>query len=304
MLDVCLLGTSGMMPLPGRYLTSALLRFNGSSLLIDAGEGTQVAIRSCGWSMNPIDTILITHFHGDHISGIGGLLLSMANSDRKDPVRIIGPKGLKDVIRCLLVIAPSLPFALEYTELEEPIETFAIKGMNITAFRVYHNVTCYGYSIEVPRGGEFFPEKAKALNIPLKYWNPLQKGNTVEDPDNGQVYTPDMVLGEKRKGIKVTYCTDSRPVDRIRECAEGSDLFICEGMYGDTEKAADAKEKKHMTMQEGAYLASDAHVRELWFTHYSPSMTHPEHYIGEIRKIFPSAKASKDGRWKTINFED
>ena len=124
MLDVCLLGTSGMMPLPGRWLTSLMTRFGGSSLLIDCGEGTQVAIREKGWSVNPIDTICFTHYHGDHISGLPGLLLSMGNSDRTEPVTLMGPKGLERVVTSLRVIAPGLPFPLKYVEFSKSRTNF------------------------------------------------------------------------------------------------------------------------------------------------------------------------------------
>ena len=112
MLDVCLLGTSGMMPLPRRALTALMTRYNGSSLLIDCGEGTQVSIREKGWSMHGIDTICITHVHGDHISGLPGLLLSMGNAERKLPLTIVGPRGVKKVVEALLIIAQGLPFEI------------------------------------------------------------------------------------------------------------------------------------------------------------------------------------------------
>ena len=160
MLDVCLLGTSGMMPLPGRWLTSLMTRLGGSSLLIDCGEGTQVAVREKGWSVNPIDTICFTHFHGDHISGLPGLLLSMGNSDRKEPVTLIGPKGLEKVVNSLRIVAPGLPFPIQFKELSQKEEDIEVNGYHLRAFRVNHNVVCYGYTITVPRGGKFFLEKA------------------------------------------------------------------------------------------------------------------------------------------------
>ena len=117
MLDVCLLGTSGMMPLPGRWLTALMTRLNGSSLLIDCGEGTQIAIKEKGWSFHSIDVICFTHYHGDHISGLPGLLLSMGNAERTEPVTVIGPKGLERVVNALRVIAPELPFEIRFVEL-------------------------------------------------------------------------------------------------------------------------------------------------------------------------------------------
>lgn len=301
MLDVCLLGTGGMMPLPGRYLTSLMTRLNGSSLLIDCGEGTQVSIREKGWSVHDIDMICFTHYHGDHIGGLPGLLLSMGNADRTEPVTLIGPKGLARVVNALRVIAPELPFALEFIELSEKEEVIQKKDYQIEAFRVNHNVTCYGYTLQVKRAGRFDVEKAKKNGIEMKYWNRLQKGEILELPD--RTLTPDMVLGGQRKGIKLTYCTDTRPVPMIEEHAREADLFICEGMYGEEDKMQKAVEHKHMTFQEAAKLAKAAGVRELWLTHYSPSLIRPEEYMEKVRKIFPAAKAGKDRKSILLEFD-
>ena len=290
------------MPLPYRWLTSLMTRFNGSSLLIDCGEGTQIAIQKQGWSFKQIDTILFTHYHADHISGLPGILLAMANAERTEPLQLVGPKGLERVVGGLRVIAPELPFPLIFTELREKEETFVLHGYHITAFRVRHNTICYGYVLEIPRAGKFDAERARAAGIPLKFWNPLQKGQTVTGED-GVVYTPDMVLGESRKGLKVTYTTDTRPTPEIPAHAAGSDLFICEGMYGEAEKLAKAKEHKHMTMQEAAFLAKEADAAQLWLTHYSPSTMHPTWYLEEIQAIFPAARMPKDGTSLTLRFE-
>lgn len=301
MLDVCLLGTSGMMPLPGRWLTALMTRYNGSSLLIDCGEGTQISIREKGWSFHSIDIICFTHYHGDHISGLPGLLLSMGNAERREPVTLIGPRGLERVVNALRVIAPELPFELKFIELTTPEAGFEINGYHIKAFQVKHNVICYGYSIMIKRGGRFYPEQALARGIPQKYWNKLQKGETIRE--DGIVYTPDMVLGPERKGIKLTYCTDTRPTKLITENAASSDLFICEGMYGEQEKDSKAKEYKHMTFQEAAKIAKAARVKEMWLTHYSPSLIRPEDYINEARQIFANTKPGRDRKSITLEFD-
>lgn len=302
MLDVCLLGTSGMMPLPGRCLTSLMTRYNGSSLLIDCGEGTQVSIRIKGWSVHGIDTICFTHFHADHISGLPGLLLSMGNSDRTKPVTLIGPKGLEKIVNNLRCIAPELPFDLKFIELEDKIQTIDINGYKITAFKVNHNVVCYGYTIDIERGGKFHVEKAMENNIPQKFWSLLQKGNEVQE--NGVVYTPDTVLGPPRKGIKVTYCTDSRPTQSILDNAKDSALFICEGMYGEKDKQTKAKEHKHMTFYEAAKIAATAQVGQLWLTHFSPSMAKPEMFLDDVREIFNNTIIPKDRRSVALEFDN
>lgn len=302
MLDVCLLGTAGMMPLPNRWLTALMLRYNGSSLLIDCGEGTQIAMREARVNFKPIDVLCITHFHADHISGLPGFLLTMGNAERTEPLTIIGPKGLQRVVSALRTIAPELPFEIKCIELNEADEYIEMNGYYIHAFKVKHNVVCYGYSIEIKRSGKFSVEKAKEQNIPMKFWNPLQKGNIVEE--DGVVYKPEMVLGPARKGIKLTYCTDSRPLDSIVEAAKDSDLFICEGMYAEKEKIAKARQYKHMTFYEAAEMAKRANVKEMWLTHFSPSLVRGEDYMPAVRKIFGNSYLGKDGKTVELKFQE
>ena len=291
MLDICLLGTGGMMPLPYRWLTSMMARCDGSSLLIDCGEGTQIALKEKGWSPKPIDIICFTHYHADHISGLPGLLLTL-----------VGPRGLERVVSALRMIAPELPFELRFVELTEPREHLRFGPYHIDAYRVNHNVVCYGYAISIPRKGRFDVERAKAQNIPMKLWNRLQKGETIEG--KGVRYTPDMVLGPARRGLKVVYCTDTRPVPVIAEYAKEADLFICEGMYGEEGKEAKAREYKHMTFYEAARLAKEAQPKALWLTHYSPSLTRPDEYIDKVRQIFPATIAAKDGKTAELEFDE
>ncbi len=302
MIDVCLLGTGGMMPLPYRYLTAMMARYNGKSILIDCGEGTQIAMKQKGWSPKPIDVICFTHFHADHISGLPGMLLTMGNAERTEPLLIIGPKGLEKVVGALRMIAPELPFELRFHELSQPFEQIDMGDYRIEAFRVNHNVICYGYNLIVERAGRFQVEKAKALGLPVQLWNPLQKGNVVEF--EGKTYTPDMVMGSPRKGIKVTYCTDTRPTRSIEENAAHADLFICEGMYGEPDKQQKAREHKHMTFYEAANLAKAAEVSQMWLTHYSPSLPWPDQYLPQVTKIFPKAITAKDGQTIELDFEE
>ena len=302
MIDVCLLGCGGMMPLPYRWLTALMVRYNGSSLLIDCGEGTQIALREKGWSFKPIDVICFTHYHGDHISGLPGLLLTMGNAERTEPLTLIGPKGLERVVSSLRVIAPELPFPIQYVEIQGSEQEFAINGYRLRAFKVNHSVPCYGYTLELDRAGRFDAQRAKEQEIPLKLWSRLQKGEIIEE--DGKTYTPDMVLGPSRKGLKLTYTTDTRPTESIERNAAGSDLFICEGMYAEPEKQKNAEENRHMMFREAAQLAKKAQVKEMWLTHYSPSLVKPEPYMDEIREIFPGAKPGKDGKTAVLMFEE
>ena len=302
MLELCLLGCGGMMPLPNRKLTSLMARYNGSSILIDCGEGTQVAIREKGWSFKPRDVICFTHYHADHISGLPGLLLTLGNAQREEPLLMIGPRGLEKVVNALRVIAPDLPFSIEFRELTEKEEVVEVCGLRIRAFRVNHNVVCYGYNLEIDRPGKFDPEKAKVNQVEMKYWSRLQKGEVIELSD--RTLTSDLVLGPARKGIKCTYTTDTRPTRLIRQNAFRADLFICEGMYGEPDKQDKAREYKHMTFREAARLARDAEAARLWLTHYSPSLVRPEDYLKDVRKIFPETCLGKDGKTTELHFEE
>ena len=302
MLDICLLGTGGMMPLPYRFLTSMMARYNGQSILIDCGEGTQVAMKEKGWSPKPIDVICFTHFHADHISGLPGMLLTMGNAERTEPLLLVGPKGLSRVVASLRVIAPELPFEIECMEMTLPEHVIRFDGFRIEAFKVNHNVPCYGYSICIDRIGKFQIDKAVALGIEKKYWNRLQHGVTIES--GTMTLLPEMVLGPARKGLKVTYCTDTRPTEGIVSHAAGSDLFICEGMYGEPDKKAKARENKHMTFYEAAEMARRAGVSRLWLTHYSPSLNRPEEFLADVRKIFKDAEVCRDGKTVELLFED
>ena len=228
--------------------------------------------------------------------------LTMGNAERTEPLLLIGPRGLTKVVASLRVIAPELPFEVKCIEITENAQTFSFEGFRLEAFRVNHNVLCYGYSMVIDRAGRFDKDRAMEQEIPMKFWSRLQKGETLEE--NGRVFTPDMVLGAERKGLKVTYSTDTRPTESIRQNSKGSDLLILEGMYGEPDKLVKAREHKHMTMYEAAKIAKEAEVPKLWLTHYSPSMTRPEEFMEDVRKIFPATYAAKDGWTMELKFDE
>jgi ribonuclease Z len=327
MIDVCLLGTGGMMPLPDRWLTSLLVRINGRMILIDCGEGTQIPVNMAGWGFKSIDTVLFTHYHADHVAGLPGLLLTLGNSGREDPLILAGPPGLNNVVRGLTVVSPELPYELRLVELPDSencelntslaIDTNnsdsiiieensnfnrnnILNNVTVRSIPVDHGMPCLAYSVDLKRHGEFSVVNAKRLKVPVNLWNHLQRGETVTMGD--RVVKPEMVLGEQRKGIKVSYCTDTRPIAGLVDFVRDSDLFICEGMYGDDEDTVKAAEKKHMMFSEAADLAMRGNVKELWLTHYSPSLTEPEQYLDAARLIFSNTLTGKDLLIRTIKY--
>ncbi|MBQ9940820.1 MAG: ribonuclease Z [Clostridia bacterium] len=301
MLDVSLLGTAGTMPLKHRRLSSAYFRLNGKGLLMDCGEGTQVALRECGYNFKPCGVICFTHFHADHISGLPGFLLSMGNEGRTEPVTVIGPAGVEEIVNSLLIIAPELPFEVKFIPVLQSVEYIDIDGYHITAFRVKHNVNCYGYRLDIRRPGKFNTQKAKQNGVPLEAWSTLQKNpSAVID---GRIYTADMVLDSEREGISVTYCTDTRPCTNLTQQATFCDLLICEGMYGDDDKLDKAQKSMHMTFREACETASFADAKRLWLTHFSPSLSHPEEFEDFAKSLFPHAEIGFDGLSDTIKFK-
>jgi len=306
MLDAALLGTGGMMPLPGRFLTSLLLRFGGRLVMVDCGEGTQITLKQLGWGYKNLDAICFTHFHADHIAGLPGLLLTVGNSGREEPITLIGPPGMGYVARSLCIIAQEVPFEINIVEL--PFErgaapkSMTLGNYEISALPLDHRIPCFAYAFEFKRAGRFDTEKAQRNNVPIQVWNRLQKYETVTL--EGVEYTPDMVLGPPRTPIKLSYCTDTRPVKELPEFIKGSDLFICEGLYGEPDMLEKTAAHKHMIFQEAAGIAKAGCADELWLTHFSPAMMYPEQFINAARSVFPNSYAGKDRMNKTISYKD
>lgn len=303
MVDVCLAGTGGMMPLKNRWLTCCYMEYNGKAILIDCGEGTQIALTEAECKLSKLETLFITHFHADHISGLPGLLLSLGNYSKKTPLKIYGPKGLAGIVNNLCCICGKLPYEIQITEFPTNVKTeFSVPEIDemiaVTSFPLKHTVPCLGYSLVFSRKPVFNPEKAESLGIPKLMWSRLHKGEQVEI--DGKIYTTDMVTDGERKPVKVTYATDTRPVDAIADNGFRSDLLICEGMYGDDENADSMKEKGHMLFSDALRIADDAEAERLWLTHYSPAMTNPSVYEKYVSRRSPRAVISHDGQKITL----
>jgi ribonuclease Z len=313
MVDVALLGTGGGMPMPKRFLSSLLINYKGRKVLIDCGEGTQVSMRMLAWGFKSIDVICITHSHSDHTVGLPGLLATIGNSGRLDPITLIGPKGIGDIVNGLRVIIPRIPYGLNIIEAPENACDFKIttQGLiatennheiSISALELEHSTPCLGYSIYINRKPRFEIEKALENNVPKNLWNILQSGNAVMFEGNN--YDPEMVLGDERPGIKISYITDTRPIEAITGFISGSDLFICEGTYGDEVNLEKVKLNKHMTFSEAAELAREGNVKELILTHFSPSMTEPEEFFDRASSVFKNTLIGRDRMVKTLAFKN
>jgi len=296
------------MPLPNRHLTSVLLRREGELFLFDCGEGTQVSLRRLNLRWKKISVIFISHMHADHVTGIPGLLMLSSQVDRDDPLYIIGPPRIAEYIESSRrVLDMYINYEIIVQEITSPGIVYKGDGFHVRCFPLSHTKPCYGYTLEEEmRPGEFFPQKAKDLNIPMgKLWGKLQKGETVKT-DDGRVITPQEVVGAERSGRKFSFVTDTLAIPEISTHVIGSDLFICEGMFS-REIAEDAHAKKHMTAEEAAKTAAaSAGIKKLALIHYSPRYTEFElkQILAEAKDIFPDTVLCRDRMVFPIEYAD
>jgi len=298
--EMCLLGTGGTLPIPERALSSLYVRVNGRAMLIDCGEGTQVGIRRLGWGFKCLDAICLTHFHGDHCTGLAGLLLSLEKAGREEPIDIYGPAGLKRVVEGLCVIVPRLGYTVRLHEFPSLGMEFEVNELKIRAFPLDHGIPCYGYRIHLPRAGAFDPEKAKVLKVPVEEWKRLQAGESVRVGIHK--VSPGDVMGPERKGITFVFATDTRPCETLHKYAPGADLLILEGMYADEEKMPLAVKNHHMLFREAAEIAAEAGAERLILTHFSTSLETPEEEIDAAKSVFEETECGRDGMVITLRY--
>ncbi len=305
-LEVFVLGTSGMMPLPGRFLTSALVRREGELFLFDCGEGTQISLKMLNLKWKKISSIFISHMHADHVTGLPGMLMLSSQVDRSEPLTIYGPKKLHEYIHATRKM---LDMYINYEIIVKPVEEGIVVDTpeyTIEAFNLDHTKPCVGYSLtEKDRPGIFHPEKAEALGVPKgPAWSSLQKGKPVEAAD-GSVVTSDMVMGPPREGRKFSYVTDTLYLPSIASHVENSDLLLCEGMFDDS-LLESAREKKHMSASQAATIARDGKVHSLGLFHFSPRYTNRElnQLKKEAREIFPDTFLARDRQVIEIGLKD
>ena len=306
MIDIKLLGCGGGMPTPDRYLSSLLINYRGRKILIDCGEGTQVSMKIANSGFKSIDYICITHIHGDHIIGLPGILSTIGNSGRLEPLTIIGPVGIKEAVEVFRVIVKELPYEIKI--IEAPKEDIIVnnnyisKDIIISTVEVDHSSTCIAYSFYIKRKAKFDINKAISNDVPKILWSKLQNGRDIKL--DGKLYTKDMVMGQPRKGIKISFVTDTRPNDDIIKFVDNSDLLICEGMYGDDNDIEKAIKNKHMIFRESANIAKNANVETLVLTHFSPIIKDPNIYIDNATDIFENTIIGTDRMGFNLKFKE
>lgn len=302
MIDLLLLGTGGMMPMPNRWLSALLVRCRGEITLFDCGEGTQIPWRTTGWGFRSISAICLSHWHADHVAGLPGLLHTIANAGRTEPLAIFGPIHTTTVVAGLRVIAPQLPYEVIVRDLR-PGERFALPGgMTGHVIAGDHRVPSLIYRVDVARGRGFDRAAAEASGAPITTWSLLQNGESVVVGD--RVVTPGDVLGPERPGLAFGFMTDTRPVPAAATFLRDVDLLISEGTYGDTALLDKAISHKHMIFAEAATIARDAGANALWLTHFSHAMEHPEEFLPYAAEIFPNTTIGVSGLSTTLSFED
>jgi ribonuclease Z len=298
-LEVFVLGTGGMMPLPNRFLTSVLVRREGDLFLFDCGEATQISLRKMNLRWKKISTILISHTHADHVTGLPGILMLSSQVDRNEPLFIVGPPKITDYVQAnRRILDMYINYRIEVIEVSEEAEVYRGDGFRVRCFPLRHSKPCLGYTLEEDmRPGVFYPEKAEELGVPRgPLWSRLQAGDQVVLA-NGRTINPSDVMGEKRRGRKFSYITDTMLVPGLSRFVEGSDLLICEGMFsGDLEDSAE--DKKHLTVKQAAGVAKEGAVESMGLIHYSPRYTKKDlrALLEEAQEIFPGSFLTKDGQ--------
>ncbi len=304
LLKVTFLGTAGTIPSPNRNPSSILIQFEGIRLLFDCGEGTQrqMMIAKTGFK---IDSVFVTHTHTDHFVGLFGLIETLSLNERTEKLRVFVPEEEVDFVTTLFRM-------FGYQNLNYPIEVVGLKDgdevnfgkFKVVAFKTDHIVPSLGYAlIERDRPGKFDRAKAEALGIPPgPLYSKLVRGESVVV--NGRVVTPDMVVGPKRKGRKVVYTGDTRPIERTVEISRDADLLIHDASF--TSDLQDwAIQTKHSTAREAAEIAKKANVRMLILTHvsarYSKDATP---LLKEAREVFENVRVAEDFMSLEVKYRD
>ena len=291
-MELVFLGTSSAIPTSHRNHSAVALKAFGEIFLFDCGEGTQLQMSKAKISPMKINNIFITHFHGDHILGLPGIIQSMAFRGRKNSLHIFGPKGLVEMVNIIRNFGYfSLTFEIYMHEIDDGI-ILEEENYRISCSKMNHTVLNFAYSIYEKRRPKFIREKAIALGInPGPDFGKLQQGISVKVGD--AVIQPEQVLGEERKGRKIIYSGDTTPSEQMVEFAEDADLLIhestFEGIYGDK-----AYEMGHSTSVQAAEIAKKANVKRLILTHVSTRYKKSDILETEAKEIFENSTVAED----------
>ncbi|MDJ0764372.1 MAG: ribonuclease Z [Myxococcota bacterium] len=292
------LGTGGMMPMPLRLTTSVLVRRQGRMLMFDAGEGIQLALKQGNLGIRRLDAIAVSHLHADHVLGIPGILMFRAQNQDPGPLSIIGPPGIERFVRHTLDdIQYYINYALNFVEWKSHDTpcTWEWHGVKLSWEPLDHSTFCLGYRLEEPpRPGTFYPERARALGVPVgPLFSQLQAGQSVTTPDGRTVHSNE-VLGPPKRGRIVSYATDTRPCPGLAQLLRNADLAFVEGMFSLFHKE-EAEKKGHMTAAQAATVAAAASVKHLILVHISPRYTRQDEAVlaSEARAQFPSVEIAR-----------
>lgn len=293
-LKVVFLGTSSARPTPQRNTAGLVLCYGSDAFLFDCGEGTQVRIAQSSVRASRFRAICLTHFHGDHVNGLPGLLGTMGLNGYRDPLTLVGPKGTTTwlkTLRQLQILTPSFP--IEIVEHGEE-EVLSGEGWSVKTVPVIHRIPTVGYRFdEADMRGRFNADRARELGVPFgPLLGQLQRGHTVT-LDDGRVIEPSELMGPTRAGRRVAYITDTRPSEKVVDFVRGVDLLIHESTYGDDEKDQ-AHQRYHSTAAQAAGIAKAAGVKKLVLTHFSSKYMRVNSLLSEARAIFPNTVAARD----------
>lgn len=306
-MELFVLGTGGMMPLPSRALTSVLLRREGKLFLFDCGEGTQVSLRRLALRWKKISVILVSHTHADHVTGIPGILMLSSQVERNEPLYIIGPPRIREYVEASRrILDMYINYEIVVKEVSGQETVFEGEDYRIRSRPVHHTKPCLAYCLEEEqRPGVFDPAAAQGLGVPRgPMWSTLQSGTPVR-LDSGVEVQPEQVMGPQRKGRKFSFVTDTTWVPGLPDFVTDSDLFICEGMFGE-DLVEDAVDKMHLTATQAAQIALKAGVDRLGLIHYSPRYTERElkRLLNQARRIFPATFLTRDLQVIDLSFKE
>jgi ribonuclease Z len=302
-LSVTFLGTSSAAPTVDRGLPSIAVQREGEVVLLDCGEGVQRQVIANRIGLNKDMVILVTHLHGDHVTGLLGLLQTMGLAQRRKPVVISGPVNLLKWLEATTkLLSIGLTFPIEFHPLR-PGTVVRTGGFRIRAARAKHSIEAYSFVLEeLPRSGVFYPEKARALEIPEgRLWSRLQSGKKVKIGE--RVVLASQVTGPRRPGRKIGYSGDTRPTSSLVRFFKGVDLLIFDSTFRNSD-ADKALKRKHSTCVEAALVAKNSGARRLALTHFSARYERVTELVKEAREVFPQSFAAHDGMKVEVPYPD